>query len=155
MYRLNLPPFEPKIRKKEGSSENEIFDPLRRKYVALTPEEWVRQHFVQYLISEKKSPASLIANEAGIKLNSLTRRCDTIVYNTRLEPVMIVEYKEPRVKITQEVFNQVVRYNSVLKVPFIVVTNGLIHYCCRMNYEKMGYEYLTDIPTWGEGDLQG
>ncbi len=153
MYRLNLPPFEPKIRKKEASSDSEIFDPLRRRYVALTPEEWVRQHFVHYLISEKKYPASLIANEAGIKLNSLTRRCDTVVYNTRLEPVMIVEYKEPRVKITQEVFNQVVRYNSVLKVPFIVVTNGLIHYCCRMDYEKMEYEYLTDIPTWGEEGL--
>ncbi|HHU25429.1 MAG TPA: type I restriction enzyme HsdR N-terminal domain-containing protein [Bacteroidales bacterium] len=155
MYRLNLPPFEPKIRKKEASGDSEIFDPLRRRYVALTPEEWVRQHFVHYLISIKKYPASLIANEAGIKLNSLTRRCDTVVYNTRLEPVMIVEYKEPRVKITQGVFDQVVQYNSVLKVPFIVVTNGLIHYCCRMDYEKMGYEYLTDIPTWGEEDLQG
>ncbi|MGI6572936.1 MAG: type I restriction enzyme HsdR N-terminal domain-containing protein [Fermentimonas sp.] len=153
MYRLNLPPFEPKIRKKDASSDSEIFDPLRRKYVVLTPEEWVRQHFVHYLISEKKYPTSLIANEAGIKLNSLSRRCDTVVFNTRLEPVMIVEYKEPKVKITQEVFDQVVRYNSVLKVRFIVVTNGLIHYCCRMDYEKMDHEYLTEIPTWGEGDL--
>lgn len=153
MYRLNLPPFEPKIRKKNASNDSEVFDPQRRKYVTLTPEEWVRQHFVHYLISEKKYPASLIANEAGIKLNSLTRRCDTVVYNTRLEPVMIVEYKEPRVKITRAVFEQVVQYNSVLKVRFIVVTNGLLHYCCQMDYDKMDYEYLTEIPGWGEEGL--
>lgn len=138
MYRLNLPSFEPKIRK--NSTSTEIFDPLRRKYVALTPEEWVRQHFVHYLISEKRYPASLIANEAGIKLHSLTRRCDTVVYNKSLEPVMIAEYKEPRVKITRKVFDQVIRYNSVLKVRFIVVSNGLKHYCCRMDYETMDYE---------------
>ena len=150
MYRLNLPSFEPKIRK--NSTSTEIFDPLRRKYVALTPEEWVRQHFVHYLISEKRYPASLIANEAGIKLHSLTRRCDTVVYNKSLEPVMIAEYKEPRVKITREVFDQVIRYNSVLKVRFVVVSNGLKHYCCRMDYETMDYEYLTDIPGWDETD---
>ena len=146
MYTLNLPSFEAKIRK--NGSTPEIFDPLRRKYVALTPEEWVRQHFVHYLISEKGYPASLIANEAGIKLNSLSRRCDTVIYNQRLEPVMIVEYKEPRVPVTREVFDQVVRYNSVLKVPYIVVSNGLKHYCCRMDYEKQDYEYLLEIPTW-------
>ena len=147
MYSLNLPSFEAKIRKK--GHEAQIFDPLRRKYLVLTPEEWVRQHFVNWLIAEKKYPASLIANEAGIKLNSLTRRCDTVVYNRQLEPVMIVEYKEPRVPITQEVFDQVVRYNSVLKVPYIVVSNGLKHYCCLMDYEKMSYDYLTEIPEWG------
>ncbi len=146
MYRLNLPFFEPKIRK--NGSTTEIFDPLRRKYVVLTPEEWVRQHFVHYLISEKKYPASLIVNEAGIKINSLTRRCDTVVYNKQLEPIMIVEYKEPRVKITREVFDQVVRYNSVLKVSFIVVSNGLKHYCCQMDYENMDYKYLAEIPDW-------
>lgn len=90
----------------------------------------------------------MIANEAGIKLNSLTRRCDTVIYNQRLEPVMIAEYKEPRVSITKEVFDQVVRYNSVLKVPYIVVSNGLKHYCCRMDYEKQTYEYLLEIPDW-------
>lgn len=146
MYPLNLPPFDAKIRKNDRGSE--IFDPLRRKYVALTPEEWVRQHFVNYLVSEKKYPSSLIANEAGIKLNSLTRRCDTVVYNNQLEPVMIVEYKEPRVPVTREVFDQVVRYNSVLKVPYIVVSNGLKHYCCRIDYQKQDYEYLTQIPEW-------
>lgn len=146
MYSLNLPTYEAKIRK--NSNGLEIFDPLRRKYIALTPEEWVRQHFVNYLINYKNYPASLMANEAGIKLNSLTRRCDTVVYNNQLVPLMIVEYKESKVQITQNVFDQVVRYNTVLKVPYIVVSNGILHYCCRMNYEDQSFEYLTDIPEY-------
>lgn len=146
MYSLNLPTYEAKIRK--NSNGLEIFDPLRRKYFALTPEEWVRQHFVNYLINYKNYPASLMANEAGIKLNSLTRRCDTVVYNNQLEPLMIIEYKESKVQITQNVFDQVVRYNTVLKVPYIVVSNGISHYCCRMNYEDQSFEYLTDIPEY-------
>jgi len=146
MYSLNLPTYEAKIRK--NSNGLEIFDPLRRKYIALTPEEWVRQHFVNYLINYKNYPASLMANEAGIKLNSLTRRCDTVVYNNQLVPLMIIEYKESKVQITQNVFDQVVRYNSVLKVPYIVVSNGISHYCCRMNYEDQSFEYLTDIPEY-------
>lgn len=146
MYSLNLPTYEAKIRK--NSNGLEIFDPLRRKYIALTPEEWVRQHFVNYLINYKNYPASLMANEAGIKLNSLTRRCDTVVYNNQLEPLMIIEYKESKVQITQNVFDQIVRYNTVLKVPYIVVSNGISHYCCRMNYEDQSFEYLTDIPEY-------
>jgi len=148
MYDLNLPSFDTKIRKK--GDRLEIFDPLRKKYVTLTPEEWVRQHFVHYLISEKQFPASLIANEAGIKLNSLSKRCDTVVYNRQLEPVMIVEYKRPDVTITQEVFNQITRYNSVLKVHYIIVSNGLVHHCCQMDYEQQSYHYLTEIPTYQE-----
>lgn len=146
MYSLNLPTYEANIRK--NSNGLEIFDPLRRKYIALTPEEWVRQHFINYLINYKNYPASLMANEAGIKLNSLTRRCDTVVYNNQLEPLMIIEYKESKVQITQNVFDQVVRYNTVLKVPYIVVSNGISHYCCRMNYEDQSFEYLTDIPEY-------
>ena len=148
MYDLNLPSFDTKIHKKgEGL---EIFDPLRRKYVSLTPEEWVRQHFVHYLISEKKFPASLIANETAIRLNSLSRRCDTVVYNRKVEPVLIAEYKRPNVTITQEVFDQITRYNSVLRVPYIIVSNGLIHHCCRIDYEKQSYHYLTEIPDYNE-----
>lgn len=146
MYSLNLPTYEAKIRK--NSNGLEIFDPLRRKYIALTPEEWVRQHFINYLINYKNYPASLMANEAGIKLNSLTRRCDTVVYNNQLVPLMIIEYKESKVQITQNVFDQIVRYNTVLKVPYIVVSNGISHYCCRMNYEDQSFEYLTDIPEY-------
>lgn len=148
MYDLNLPSFDTKIRKKDDGLE--IFDPLRKKYVALTPEEWVRQHFVHYLITEKKFPASLIANETGIKLNSLSKRCDTVVYNRLLEPLMIVEYKRPDVTITQAVFDQLTRYNSVLKVPYLIVSNGLVHHCCRMDYEQHSYQYLTEIPPYDE-----
>lgn len=148
MYSLNLPSFDAKIRK--NGSLMEIYDPLRRKYIALTPEEWVRQHFVNWLISDKEYPTSLMANEAGIKLNSLTRRCDTVVYNQHLDPLMIIEYKESNISITQDVFDQVVRYNTVLKVPYIVVSNGVNHYCCKMNYEKQSYDFLTDIPNYRE-----
>ncbi len=148
MYVLNLPSFDAKIRKKGNGFE--IFDSLRKKYVALTPEEWVRQHFVHYLIAEKKYPASRIANEAGIKLNSLVRRCDTVVYNNRLEPLVIVEYKEPNVIITQQVFDQVGRYNGVLRVQYIIVSNGLQHYCYRMDYDTQTYTFLTDIPLYTE-----
>ena len=148
MYSLNLPSYDAKIRK--NGSLMEIYDPLRRKYVALTPEEWVRQHFVNWLISDKEYPTSLMANEAGIKLNSLIRRCDTVVYDQHLDPLMIIEYKESNISITQDVFDQVVRYNTVLKVPYIVVSNGVNHYSCKMNYEKQSYDFLTDIPNYRE-----
>lgn len=148
MYSLNLPSYDAKIRK--NGSLMEIYDPLRRKFIALTPEEWVRQHFVNWLISDKEYPTSLMANEAGIKLNTLTRRCDTVVYNQHLDPLMIIEYKESNISITQDVFDQVVRYNTVLKVPYIVVSNGVNHYCCKMNYEKQSYDFLTDIPNYRE-----
>lgn len=128
----------------------EIYDSLRRKYVALTPEEWVRQHFVNWLIRDKEYPTSLMANEAGIRLNSLTRRCDTVVYNPYLDPLMIIEYKESNISITQDVFDQVVRYNTVLKVQYIIVSNGVNHYCCKMNYDKQSYDFLTDIPNYRE-----
>lgn len=146
MYSLNLPSYDAKIRKK--GSIMEIYDSLRRKYITLTPEEWVRQHFVNWLIVDKNYPASLMANEAGIKLNSQIRRCDTVVYNQQLDPLMIVEYKESNVPINQNVFDQVVRYNTVLKVQYIVVSNGVNHYCCKMDYEKQSYEFLTEIPNY-------
>lgn len=146
MYTLNLPTFDAKIRKTETGVE--IFDPLRRKYVSMTPEEWVRQHFVNFLVSEKGYPASLMANEASIKLNSLTKRCDTVVYNNLLEPLVICEYKKPEVEISQQVFDQVVRYNIVLKVKYLIVSNGISHYCCKMNYDDMSFEYLREIPEY-------
>lgn len=146
MYALNLPSFDAKIRKTTNGPE--ILDPLRRKYVSMTPEEWVRQHFVHYLISEKGYPVSLMANEATIKLNSLIRRCDTVVYNNHLEPLVICEFKQPEVEITQQVFDQVVRYNIVLKVKYLIVSNGMLHYCCKMNYDDMSFDYLQEIPEY-------
>lgn len=146
MFALNLPFFEAKIRKTDLGME--IFDPLRRKYVTLTPEEWVRQHFVNYLQTEKNYPTSLMANEVSIKLNSLSRRCDTVVYNNQLEPIVIIEYKKPDVTITQQVFDQIARYNSVLRVRYLIVSNGLSHYCCEMNYDDLSFNYLEEIPDY-------
>lgn len=146
MFALNLPFFEAKIRKTDLGME--IFDPLRRKYVTLTPEEWVRQHFVNYLQTEKNYPTSLMANEVSIKLNSLSRRCDTVVYNNQLKPIVIIEYKKSDVTITQQVFDQIARYNSVLRVRYLIVSNGLSHYCCEMNYDDLSFNYLEEIPDY-------
>jgi hypothetical protein len=125
-----------------------IFDAIRRRYVALTPEEWVRQHFVHYLIAQKGYPQGLLANEVTIKLNGTTKRCDTVLYGRDLSPRMIVEYKAPHIEITQAVFDQISRYNMVLKVDYLIVSNGLQHYCCQMDYERQCYTFLHDIPTY-------
>ena len=146
MLELNLPPFQ--IRSKTVESKTCLWDRLRKKYVVLTPEEWVRQHFINYLIEYKSYPEALIANEIQISLNSTKKRCDSVVYNSRLMPLVIVEYKAPDVKITQEVFNQIIRYNMVLKVCYLIVSNGIDHYCCKIDYEKQTSQYLNDIPDY-------
>lgn len=146
MLELNLPSFDINVKKIGGKLS--ILDPLRRKFVALTPEEWVRQHFVNFLLREKGYPAALIANEIQIDLNKLKKRCDSVVYNRDLSPLMIIEYKAPDVEITQQVFDQIVRYNIVLKVKYLIVSNGLNHYCCIMDYEKQSFNYLSDIPNY-------
>jgi len=146
MFALNLPVFEYKIRQHEG--KNQIFDPLRRKFVVLTPEEWVRQHFVNYLIVDKSFPAGRISNECNINLNGQKRRCDTVLYNEHLQPLVIVEYKAPEITINQTVFNQIAAYNMVLKVKYLIVSNGLKHYCCRMDYENQKVEYIDAIPDY-------
>ena len=143
---LNLPAYPFKIQ--AGEQRSKIFDPVRKKYVALTPEEWVRQHFVQFLVNNKGCPASLIAIEQGLKLNKRNKRSDVVVYTTTGNPVLIVECKAPEVKISQEVFHQVAAYNMTLKVPLLVVTNGLQHYCCRIDHEQKTYAFLPDIPQW-------
>ena len=148
MLELNLPIFEPKFKKIEGDVF--IFDQIRKKYILMTPEEWVRQSFLNYLINHKGYPYSLMENEANIKLNSMTRRCDTVVYNNMLKPLVIVEYKRPDVKIDQQVFDQIVRYNIVLRVDFLIVSNGLSHFCCKMNYENQTYNFLESIPDYKE-----
>lgn len=146
MLELNLPSFDINVKKIGGKIS--ILDPLRRKFVALTPEEWVRQHFVNFLLREKGYPAALIANEIQIDLNKMKKRCDSVVYNRDLSPLMIIEYKAPDVDITQQVFDQIVRYNIVLKVKYLIVSNGLNHYCCIMNYDKQSFNYLSDIPNY-------
>ncbi|MFA6360613.1 MAG: type I restriction enzyme HsdR N-terminal domain-containing protein [Dysgonamonadaceae bacterium] len=148
MLQLNLPLFEPKLKKIEG--EVYIFDQIRRKYLFLSPEEWVRQSFLNYLINHKEYPHSLMKNEAIIKLNNMTRRCDTVVYNNLLEPLVIIEYKRPDIKIEQSVFDQIVRYNTVLKVDYLIVSNGMQHFCCKMNYANQSYIFLEEIPEYGK-----
>jgi len=145
MQELNLPAFEYKIIEKE--SKPFIFDVIRRQYVALTPEEWVRQHFVHFLIEHKGYPQALMANEVQLKLNGMSRRCDTVVYDRTLRPRAIVEYKAPTVNITQQVFEQICRYNMVLQVEYLIVSNGLTHYCCKMDYTTRSYTFLREVPA--------
>lgn len=118
--------------------------------MALTPEEWVRQHFVHFLIEHKGYPAGLMANEIQIRLNGTKKRCDTVLYDRSLTPRMIVEYKAPDVEITQAVFDQITRYNMVLRVEYLVVTNGVRHYCCRIDYSVMTCRFLPDIPFYSD-----
>lgn len=146
MLSLNLPAFETKIAVREG--KNVIFDIIRRRYVALTPEEWVRQHFVHYLIAHKGFPQSLMANEVNLNLNGTKKRCDTVVYKRDLSARLIVEYKAPHIEITQQVFDQISRYNMVLKVDYLIVSNGLQHYCCLIDYTNQSYTFLEDIPDY-------
>lgn len=146
MLSLNLPHYSYKVVTKEG--KNYIFDDLRKKYVALTPEEWVRQHFVHFLTDWKGYPKGLLANEIQINLNGTKKRCDTVLYGRDLKARMIVEYKSPSVEITQAVFDQITRYNIVLKVEYLIVSNGMSHYCCKVNYTDGTYSFLPDIPTY-------
>lgn len=141
-----MPPCHLKI-KKSGAGLT-VFDPLRAKYVALTPEEWVRQNFTAYLTAHKSYPPALMANEMQIRLNNTVKRCDTVVFDNTLTPLVIIEYKAPDVPLTQKVFEQIARYNHVLKVPFLIVSNGLTHYCCQVCYAAGSIAYLADIPAY-------
>lgn len=148
MLALNLPSFAVKIQQRDG--KNTIFDPLRKKYVALTPEEWVRQHFTHFLTEFKGYPKGLLANEVQLTLNGTKKRCDTVLFNKDLSARMIVEYKAPSITITQAVFDQITRYNMVLKVDYLIVSNGINHYCCKIDYNTMTYTFLPDIPAYNE-----
>lgn len=143
---LSLPPYEPRVRK--GKSSKEIFDHVRMKWVALTPEEWVRQHVLNLLIHNQNVPAGLIAVEKSFKFNTRVYRADAVVYNTDRKPVFIVECKAPEVKITQAVFEQIFRYNLVLKVPFLWVTNGIDNYVAEIDYLNGESKFLDSIPLF-------
>jgi len=148
MFDLNLPAYACKIREVRGKKQ--LFDPVRRKYVALTPEEWVRQHFVHYLLAYKGYPEGRLRNEVRIRLNGMIRRCDTIVYGNNAQPIAIIEYKSPSTKITQAVFEQIAAYNWELKVTYLMVSNGLSHYCCRYDYDQKKVSFLTDVPAYAD-----
>jgi len=149
MQRLNLPAYEPRIRE-DHKGKREIFDPFRKKFVRLTPEEWVRQHFLNYLVVAKGFPASVIVVEAFLPVNRLKKRCDILVYGPAGKPVLVVECKAPEVEITQAVFDQVARYNMTLLVDYLVVTNGMQHYACRIDHRKRKFEFLQEVPEYRE-----
>ena len=148
MIRLNLPSFKIKL---SGTPERpRVFDTLRRRYVALTPEEWVRQHFIHWLTGHKGYPAALMANEVALSIGDKRLRADSVLYDRQLQPRMIIEYKAPTVQITQRVFDQIAAYNMLLHVDYLVVSNGLSHYCCRIDYANRTYEFLRDIPDYND-----
>ena len=145
MLPLNLPNFDIKVKK--TTDQLLVWDETRRKYVTLTPEEWVRQHFVHFLVTNKGYRQELIANEVSIKLNGTAKRCDTVIYNQQLDPLVIIEYKAPTISITPKVFDQIVRYNMVLHVQYLIVSNGMRHFCCQIDYETRSYRFLKEIPN--------
>ena len=147
MIKLNLPEYSLKIIAKDGKYQ--VFDRIRKKYVALTEEEWVRQNFIHYLISEKNFPEQMMAVEASLKLHGMERRADIVVYGADAKPALIVECKASSVMISQEVFDQVARYNITLRVPHLIVTNGLVHFYCRIDHVKNTFAFVEDIPGYG------
>lgn len=144
--RLAFPPADLKIVRRNGVFK--VYDPLRKNYFVLTEEEFVRQCFVNWLIRDLGYPPSLMGNEIGIKLNNTYKRCDTVVYRSEGNPLMIIEFKAPGVAISQNVFNQIIRYNMSLKADFLVVSNGYQIYCCKINYKDNSIEFLSEIPLY-------
>ena len=148
MRKLNLPTYHFKYRKEGGMVK--VLDVYRKRFVALTPEEEVRQRFASYLVEEKGFPAALVMTEYSLKLNTMSRRCDILVHKPAGSPAVLVECKAPEVKISQAVFDQVARYNQVFKVKYLMVTNGLKHFCCEIDFEHGKVGFLKDIPSYKE-----
>ena len=148
MKKLNFPSYN--FRLKNSENKTHIFDEIRKKFVVLQPEEWVRQHCLNFLIQEKKYPASLINVEKQIKLNELSKRYDIVIYNNDGSVHCIVECKAPNVNINQNTFDQIARYNSHLDASFLMVTNGLNHYYCNMNLTSGGYNFIESLPDYSQ-----
>jgi len=148
MQALNLPDYSALLRL--NLEEGTIFDSFRKKTVKLTPEEWVRQNFLMFLKNDKGYPEGLLKVEMGLTLNKLSRRCDIVAFDNSGKARMIIECKAPSVKITQKTFDQIATYNLKLHVDYLIVTNGLHHYCCLMNYENNSYSFLEEIPDYSE-----
>ena len=148
MLELNLPACQFNVKKRDGKFF--IFDSQRKRFVVLTPEEWVRQHFVRFLVDEKGYPAALLAVEHQLTINNMKRRCDVVLFNRVGEPQLIVELKAPSVPISQAVFDQVAVYNSKLKVEFFFISNGLEHFACKVDMENGKYVFLPTIPDYSD-----
>lgn len=144
---INLPIAELKTRSTSDGGV-EVYDVFRKKYVVLTPEEKVRQHFLHFLVRYKGFPVSLIVVEKGLKVNRMQKRFDAVVYGTDGFPLVLIEFKSPKVELTQKTFDQVSTYNLKLNVRYLIISNGLKHYCCRMDYTKASFSFLKDIPKY-------
>jgi len=148
MIPLNLPSFEIKL---SGTREHpKIFDILRRKFVALTPEEWVRQHFVHFLIEDLGYPTSLLANEVQLTVGDKRMRADSVLYGRDMQPKMLIEYKAPTVEITERVLNQIATYNFLLRADYLIVSNGLTHHCFKVDYTTKTLMPLAEIPCYSD-----
>ncbi len=146
MKTLNLPTYHFSF--KEENKKTKIFDAIRKKFLVLTPEEWVRQNVVRFLVEEKGFPPNLIVIEMGLKLNGLQKRADIIVYSKLGKPVLLVECKAPHVKIDQKVFDQIGRYNITFKLPYLLVTNGMEHFCAQIDFNSKDFSFLQEIPEY-------
>ncbi len=151
MQKLNLPDYDFDIR--TDGKKTKIFDELRKKELILTPEEWVRQHLVKYLVYELGYPKGLIAIEKGMNINALKKRADIVCYDRDRRPVLIVECKAANVTINQNVFDQIARYNIHFKVPYLLVSNGMKHYCALINFEKGSFSFLKALPRYDELEI--
>ncbi|HPT14189.1 MAG TPA: type I restriction enzyme HsdR N-terminal domain-containing protein [Bacteroidales bacterium] len=148
MQILNFPPLE--ITMRQHNNRHEIYDPVRKRYFVLTPEEWVRQHVIAYLLLEKQVPINLIAVEKTLKINNLTKRFDVVVFNRNARPLMLIECKAPGIRVSESVFDQAARYNMSLKAGLFLITNGIEHYCCRIDFENSLYVFMNEIPLFQE-----
>lgn len=146
MIHLNFPPADLKIRTQNNRME--VFDPLRKRFVALTDEEWVRQNLISYLARHKMVPLHMMASERGFLVNKLPKRFDVVVFSSKGEPVMIVECKAPHIKLTEDVFYQAARYNLTLQVNYLLITNGLEHHCANVDYTSGNINFLMNIPDY-------
>ena len=150
MQKLNLPEYDFQQQLRDG--KRSVLDVFRKKYVVFTPEEEVRQRFARFLMEEKGYPLSLIQTEYALKLNEMVRRCDILVHKPAGSPAVLVECKAPGVKISQETFDQAARYNMVFRVKYLMVTNGLKHYCCYIDFENQSVRFMDEIPAYGSLD---
>ena len=146
MNQLNLPAIKPSLKKEQGKVY--IFDIIRKKHVVLTPEEWVRQHFINYLIQELKYPRSLFRIEGSLSYNKLQKRSDILIYSRQGKPWMLIECKSPTIKLTQRAFNQVSVYNMTIGAQYIAVTNGMVHYCYKGMKAGEEVKFLGDFPSF-------
>lgn len=148
MFKLNLPEYNFRIKKE--NNQTKIFDLIRKKFVVLTPEEWVRQNFIMFMLKENNFPQSLVAVEKELELNKLKKRTDIVFFNRDAKAMIIVECKAPGIEISQNTFEQIARYNIKLCVDYLIVTNGINHYCCKMDYQARTYKFIETIPTFNE-----